>query len=179
MHDNTFDRYISSLSLLSWLFRPHLIGLWSVQKKTSFACVYLVEEKPIAASCCKSLLRNCNVFSIAIVWINFWPFPSHTILLSLNFCCLLIRYSISQMKTLESNLAHRWIGMQSSFVHLIFVHSSFSVVQRNLWMSQGTKCLHAIRNYIRMMKLKCQHVFGINTRPWQPYLRIHVINTNT
>ena len=34
----------------------------------------------------------------------------------------------------------------------------------NLRMAQGTKCLHAIRNYMRKVKLKYQHVFGINTR---------------
>ena len=38
-----------------------------------------------------------------------------------------------------------------------------------LRMAQGTKCLHAIWNYMRKVKLKYQHVFGTNTRIWQPF----------
>ena len=33
----------------------------------------------------------------------------------------------------------------------------------NLRMAQGTKCLHAIWNYMRKVKMKYQHVFGTNT----------------
>ena len=38
-------------------------------------------------------------------------------------------------------------------------------------MAQGTKFLNAIRNCMRKVKLKYQHVFGVNTRSWQPYLK--------
>ena len=37
------------------------------------------------------------------------------------------------------------------------------VIGHNFRMAQGTQCLHAIRNYMRKVKLKYQHVIGIIT----------------
>ena len=38
----------------------------------------------------------------------------------------------------------------------------------NLRMAQGTRCLHAIRNYMRMVTLKYQRVIGIINKLQQP-----------
>ena len=38
------------------------------------------------------------------------------------------------------------------------------IAKKNLRMAQGMKCLHAIWNYMRKVKLKYQHVFCTNTR---------------
>ena len=62
---------------------------------------------------------------------------------------------------------------QCSYVRT-YVHIFWSIwsqltgqhMRHNLRMAQGMKCLHAIWNYIRKVKLKYQHVFGINTRSW-------------
>ena len=43
------------------------------------------------------------------------------------------------------------------------VRSYFHNVANNFQMAQGTQCLHAIRNYMRKVMLKYQHVIGIIT----------------